>query len=252
MIPQQRNGKYTRSLMSWLPIASDFPTDFGEALAANEIDCLEKLYFLAQHRLGYLETVQLDRALSRLALKAGSGFVAVRLAVLPSSTVDHLLPAIRVAGLRRRLMIDIHLGEYGLYAQSLLEPAPSLRQYAPQFVLLSITPRDIIASIPLTATAVESDERIARSIDELRLLWRKGRETFNAAIIQQSFLDITEPIFGSYDQLIPGAPARVISQLNKQLAEAASQEGVLLLDVTRASGRDGIDIWYDSRSWLQG
>src|SRR5215469_4833398 len=95
MIPQQCNGKYTRSLMSWLPIASDFPTDFGEALeSANEIDYLEKLSFLAQHRLGYLETLQLDRALSRLALKAGSGFVAVRLAVLPSSTVDHLLPAI--------------------------------------------------------------------------------------------------------------------------------------------------------------
>ena len=76
--------------------------------------------------------------------------------------------------------------------------------------------------------------------------------SFNATIIQQTFLDVTESVFGSYDRLVPGAPARVIKLLNDQLSRAAAQDGVLLLDVARASERDGIDAWFDTGSWLHG
>jgi predicted enzyme involved in methoxymalonyl-ACP biosynthesis len=59
-------------------------------------------------------------------------------------------------------------------------------------------------------------------------------------------------LFGSYDRLVPGAPTRVIARLNDRLCEAAAQDGVLLLDVARASERDGIEAWFDARHWLQG
>ena len=120
----------------------------------------------------------------------------MRLAVLASSTVDHLSPAIRVAGLRRKLLIDVHGGAYGQYRQELLDPTSSLHQFAPQAVLFSLTAREAIAGVPLTATAAEVDETIARFIGELRSFWRKAREIGNAAIIQQTFLDVTEPVFG--------------------------------------------------------
>jgi len=238
--------------MSWLPIAPDFPVNLGVALESSPTDRLEKLALLAQYRLGYLETLQLDRALGQLILEPGSGFAVVRLAVLSSSTINHLPPAIRVAGLRRRMMIDVHIGAYGQYRQDLLDSASSLHKFAPQIVLFSISARDTIAGVPLTATIDEVNETIVRSIDELRLLWRKAREAFNATIIQQTFLDITEPVFGSYDRLVPGAPARVVKQLNDQLLKAAAQDSVLLLDVAHASERDGIDAWFDKGSWLHG
>jgi FkbH-like protein len=238
--------------MSWLPIAPDFPVNLGVALESSPTDRLEKLALLAQYRLGYLETLQLDRALGQLILEPGSGFAIVRLAVLSSSTINHLPPAIRVAGLRRRMMIDVHTGAYGQYRQDLLDSASSLHKFAPQIVLFSISARDTIAGVPLTATIDEVNETIVRSIDELRLLWRKAREAFNATIIQQTFLDITEPVFGSYDRLVPGAPARVVKQLNDQLLKAAAQDSVLLLDVAHASERDGIDAWFDKGSWLHG
>jgi FkbH-like protein len=239
--------------MSWLPIAPDFRVDLGVALKSPDpTDRLEKLASLAQHRLGYLETLQLDRTLGQLTLEPVSGFAIVRLAVLASSTVNHLLPAIRVSGLRRQLMIEIHTGAYGQYRQDLLDPDSSLHKFAPQFILFSITARDTLARAALMATSDEVNETIARSIDELRLLWRKARETFNATIIQQTFLDISEPVFGSYDRLVPGAPAQVVNQLNDQLSKAAAQDSALLLDVARASERDGISAWFDTRSWLHG
>ena len=93
-------------IMSWLPIAPDFCVDLGVALESPDpTACVEKLASLSQYRLGYLETLQLDRALGRLTLEPGTGFALVLLAFLASSTINHLPPAIRVAGLLRQMMI---------------------------------------------------------------------------------------------------------------------------------------------------
>jgi FkbH-like protein len=252
VVPMQ-STIFRRPLMSWLPTAPDFRGDLRAALKTTDpTDCLEKLASLAAYQLGFLETVQLDRALGRLGLKEAPGFLPIRLAVLASSTVDHLLPAIRIAGLRRRLLIDTHSGAYGQYRQDLLDPTASLHQFAPQTALFSLTARDAIAAVPLTATVTEVDETIARLIGELRSLWQRAREIFNAAIIQQTFINVTEPLFGSYDRLVPGAPARVVARLNDRLCEAAAQDGALLLDIARASEHDGIDAWFDAGRWLQG
>ena len=240
-------------MMSWLPIAPDFRGDLRTALDSTEpVYCLENLAALAAYRLGFLETVQLDRAYGRSDLKQAPGFLPMRLAVLASSTVDHLLPAIRVAGLRRRLLIDVQSGGYGQYRQDLLDPTSALHQFAPQAVLFSLTAKEAISAIPLTATAAEVEETIAGLIEELRSFWRKAREICSGVILQQTFLDVTEPLFGSFDRFVPGAPARVVARLNDRLCEAAAQDGVLLLDVARASERDGIDAWFDTGRWLQG
>jgi HAD superfamily phosphatase (TIGR01681 family) len=80
----------------------------------------------------------------------------------------------------------------------------------------------------------------------------KLRERSDALVVQQTFIDVTEPLFGSYDRMVPGAPSRVIARLNDQLCEAASANRVLILDVAGATGRDGIDAWFDTGRWLQG
>jgi FkbH-like protein len=239
-------------ILSWLPVARDFRGQLRAALDHAKPACLEKLASLATHRLGVLETVQLDRALDRLGVKEAPGFLPIRLAVLASSTIDHLSPAIRVAGLRRRLLIDIHTGAYGQYRQELLDPTSSLHQFAPQAILFSVTAREAIARVPVTVTVAEADESIAKFISELRTFWRRAREIGDAPIIQQTFVNVTEPLFGSHDRLVPGAPAQLVAQLNYRLCEAAAQDDILLLDVARASERDGIDAWFDAGRWFQG
>jgi FkbH-like protein len=240
-------------IMSWLPIARDFREDLRAALnQAEPTDSLEGLAALAAHRLGFLETVQLDRAVARLNLKEAPGFTPIRLAVLGSSTVDHLPPAIRVAGLRRKLLIEVHSGAYGQYRQDVLDPASALYRFKPQAALFSLSAREAIAGVPLSATAAEVDDAIGRFIAELRSLWRRAREIGGAAIIQQTFIDVSEPLFGGYDRIVPGAPGAVVDRLNDRLTEAAGEDGAHLLDVARASQRDGIDAWFDVGRWLQG
>src|SRR5271154_7235525 len=240
-------------MMNWLPIARDFREDLRAALARTKpTECLEGMAALAGHRLGFLETVQLDRALARLGLKEAPGFQPVRLAILASSTVDQLPPAIRVAGLRRKLLIDVHSGTYGQYRQGLLDPSSALHRFQPQAALFSLTAREAIAGVALGANGGEVDGAIARFVAELRSLWRKAREIGAATVIQQTFLDVSEPLFGGYDRMVPGTPSTVVARLNDQVCEAAARDGVLVLDVARSSQRDGIDAWFDVGRWLQG
>lgn len=239
--------------MNWLPMPHDFKQSLQLARAATDpLERLEKLADLAQHRLGFLDTIQLDNALSKTPATAAASFAEIRLALLSSCTVDHLLPAIRVAGLRHRLRIEIYIGSFGQYRQEVLDPASALREFRPDVVLFSLTAREAIAGVPLGATTDEAEQVLARAGDEIQQLWRTVRETCPATIIQQSFLDVSEPLFGSYDRLVPGAPSRLVARMNDRLADAAEQERVLWLDIARASARDGRDAWFDHARWLQG
>lgn len=232
---------------------SDFRVQLQAAVAETAVCArLDGLSRLAQSRLGFVETLQLDRALERSVPASIEGYARVRLAVLSANTIDHLSPAIRVAGLRYGLRLDVFSGAFGQYRQELLDPASPLLQFRPDLILLSLDARQPTAGIQIGATTEEVDKALARAIEELCALWRHARSRFNATVIQQSYLDVSEPLFGSYDRLVPAAPSRLIARLNDLLAHAAEREGVLLLDLAQASARDGIDAWFDVARWLQG
>jgi FkbH-like protein len=238
-------------MLSWLPAPTNFREDLRAARQAPKPERFERLVRLARHRLGFLETIQLDRALAELAAGSAAEFPRIRLAILASSTIDHVCPAIRVAGLRRELLIEVHSGKYGQYRQDLHDRSSDLYCFAPEIVLFSLTPRDAIARVPLAATGTEAEETLTGWVGELRNLWQKARRDLGAIVLQQTFLDVTDPIFGGHDRLVPGAPSRLVARLNERVAEAASANGVSIVDVARASERDGIDVWFESARWLQ-
>jgi len=233
--------------------SNNFREYLKKALTIDDVDeRLNRLFNLAQFQLGYVDMIQVDKAILSFSKYAETEFKHVRLAILSSCTIDHLLPAIRVSGLRRRLLIDIYTVAYGQYRQELLDPTSSLYTFDPDVVIFSLTAHESIANIPLAASNEQVESALLHSVSELCGHWRKAHKNFNATVIQQSFLNVSEPLFGSYDRFVPAAPTRLISRLNEQLAEAASSEGVLWFDLTQACIRDGIDFWFDLTHWLQG
>ncbi len=239
--------------VSWLPAATDFRAGLKAALAIEDAgERLERLAALAQFQLGYLETIQLDNALRQSACDSHPGFRPIRLALLSSCTIDHLLPAIRTAGLRQRLRFEIYAGPYGQYRQEILNPGSELHTFDPEIILLSLTFHDVVASMPLAASADEVDAAISSAAGDLANIWNQAKDSIRATVIQQSFLNVAEPLFGNHEQLFPAAPGRMVARLNDRLIRAAGEEQILLLDIAAASARDGIDTWFDRTRWLQG
>lgn len=241
-------------MMNWLPTATDFRDQLKATLTSTAADAsrFDRLVALALHRLNPLETLQLDGALGRVAREDGGLPAPVRLALVGTATLDQLAPGIRVAGLRRRLLLDVHVGSYGQYRQEILDASSSLHRYRPQILLLSISGREVLADLPLSASEDEVKAHIDRTIGELRNLWLQARDALGATVIQQTILDVSDPVFGSYDRIVPAAPRRVMARLNDELAGAAASDGVLLLDIAAAAARDGLDFWHDKGRWFQG
>lgn len=239
--------------MDWLPPPVELRARLKAAKALDDPDAkLAALARLATANLSYLETVQLDAALSDAAPSASSAFEPLKLAVLAASTVDHLLPAIRVAGLRRGFRIETCAAAYGQYRQELLDPGSGFHGSAPDAVLLSLTAQTLIAAAPLDMSAEAASAFVEAVVADLRGLWARARGARGALVIQQSLLDVSEPVFGGLDAAVPGAPSRLVARINAALAEAAHAENVLWLDVERAAARDGRELWFDMVRWLQG
>src|ERR1700710_419903 len=93
--------------LNWLPVCDDFRASLKMLRASSESNVWFKALALANHRLDFVQTNALDSVLQQLIQPEQSidGIPTVRLAILGSSTVTHLHPGIRIAGLRRGLRI---------------------------------------------------------------------------------------------------------------------------------------------------
>ena len=129
--------------LDWLPESADWQHPLDEAKRLELAEALERYRLLANSRMDFARTVKLDRVVHAHVerhLAAGSGarvggFTPVRLALLGSSTLTHLVPGIRVAGLRRGLLIEVYEGTYGTYRQELADTGSGLYKFAPTVVL---------------------------------------------------------------------------------------------------------------------
>ncbi|HJQ62532.1 MAG TPA: HAD-IIIC family phosphatase, partial [Burkholderiales bacterium] len=145
-----------------------------------------------------------------------------------------------MAGLHRGLALELHIGPYGLYRQSLLGDDPALTSFAPHFVLLALDACDLAFDLSLDASETDVANAVDARLDQLRVLWRRAKECLGAQVVQQTLIPHTPPLFGSYEALVPAAPYSLTERLNTAIRVAAKQDGVLLLDLAWYVAREGI------------
>src|SRR5258707_14508930 len=97
--------------LHWLPFNNRWDNSVN-ALSKNA--AWDDLRLLANHRIDFLQTAQVDRLLERHhpAPPANLPTKPVRLAVYASYTDNYLLPGIRVGGLRRNFWIRTYSPAY--------------------------------------------------------------------------------------------------------------------------------------------
>jgi len=223
--------------LHWLPVAGDFNADLAEALEiANPQERWAALVTLGGRRLDFLQTIKLDRVLAKAetALDVPKG-ARMRVALIGSSTLDHMIPGIRIGALRRGLLAEPWLAPFGQWRQEILNPSSGLHEFKPDAVFLSLDARAVLPEIPLSASSDEVAQIVDAKVEEIAGLWRTIRERLGAMILQQTLLPAEPPMFGHYERLVPASRGAVSARFDSKLVEAASQEGVLLLDLRTAA-----------------
>jgi FkbH-like protein len=240
--------------LRWLPELPD-PTAAFHAVkdTADPRARLERIFAMAQHQLDFVQVGKLDRQLERTLaeLPEPPDFQPVRLAWLGSSTLEHLLPAARIACLRRRLLLHSYLAPYGQYRQELLDPGSALARWRPDVAVLCLDHEHGLVDPGIGATRDEAVAAVDRRVDELRQIWRLASEQLGCAVIHETTPILAPALFGSFDRAAAGSPVAVQARLDHAIAEAAAAERVALLDLATWSSRLGSDTWFDPVRWHQ-
>jgi FkbH-like protein len=238
----------------WLPEASDWRERL-RGLGQTADDPWDAAVALANTRLDFVRTNALDRTVAKLfgdALPKGLGTKPVRLALLGSSTMAHLHPAIRVAGLRRGLWISIYENDYGQYWQELSDSASGLHAFQPTAILLALDAHHLAAGLGAHLRAAEVDHMFGEMTGRIRECWRLARENFRCPVIQQAALPVHPGLLGNNEHRLPGSRAGLVARVNSELRAMADADGVDILAVDAQAARDGLSAWHDPVLWHNG
>jgi len=247
-LPSARNSDVTE--LHWLPLIPDWRARL-RALGSDPATAWAEAVALANGRLNFVLTNALDETVRRSfsAMPEGLATKPVRLAVLGSATLTHLLPAIRVAGLRRGIWIETYENDFGQYAQELSDPDSALHGFGPTAVLLSLDGYHLAAGVTAGLDAGGAEAALEDVKARIRETWRLARAAFRCPVIQQTALAVHPLVLGGNEHRLPGSRAGFLASLNAALRTMADEDGVDLLAVDEYAARDGIAAWHDSALW---
>lgn len=236
--------------LHWLPTIPDWRARL-RALGSNPAKAWDEAVALANGRINFVLTNALDEATRRTFSDAPEGLATkkVRLAVLGSSTLTHLLPAIRVAGLRRGIWVDTYEADYGQYLQELSDVDSGLRAFKPTAILLSLDAYRLTAGVTAGMDEATADAALREVQDHIREIWKLARDAFKCPVLQQAALPVHLPVLGLNEHRLPGSRGRFVARLNHDLRAMAEEDGVDVLAVDDRAARDGVLAWHDAALW---
>ena len=236
--------------LRWLPEVPDWRARLRAVSGAA--DPWARAVGLANARIDFTRTNALDETIRRAlagAVPADTAARPVRLAILGSATLAHLHPGIRVAGLRRNIHIATYENDYGQCMQELLDGNSALHAFGPNAVLFAFDAYHLTQGLHAAFSAEDADAALADTLARIRQCWTLAQTAFSCPVVQQTALDVFEPLLGGHEHRLPGSRSRFVARLNEALRVAADAQGVDLVALDQAAHRDGIRTWHDPALW---
>jgi FkbH-like protein len=237
--------------LHWLPELPGTSTELRRIAAAHTVTWSD-LATMAAARLDFVQTNRLDKILLKhfgATVPDDASIKTVRLAVLSSSTVEHIAPGLRVAGIRRNLRVEVHVGDYGQYLQELQNVDSGLYRFRPQVLLFAFHAQHLFGTIDPTLSRSEAALVVDSVAGKIRQGWRRAREQFKGQVIQQAVLPTYQHLMGSNEHRLPGSGSHLIERLNVRLKEMSDEEGVDVLALDHYVVNDGMQAWHDPGLW---
>ena len=227
--------------LSWLPEIDGWPELLAEAVTGEPPSAWQRLLRLSNSRMDFVRAAKLDRSLQRYCRQHGPppAMPQLRFAFLGSSTIGHLLPAIRLGAFRRGIWLETFEGDYGLYRQQLTDTSSGLYSFQPAVVCLSLDARHV-AGLDGTDPG--------EAVDNIRDCWRIARTNLGCTVLQQTLIPTIAPILGNQEDR-GDSPAALVHHVNHLLRRHAQEDGVYLAAADTWAAMDGLRHWFDAALW---
>ena len=227
----------------WLPKFLDWNEKLSVARSLPVEQAAPLFVQLANARIDFLQTAKLDKVAMQMGPALFGQFnrtPPVRLALIGSSTLTHLIPAIRVAGMRRNFAFEIFEGHYGMYLQELADPSSDLYKFKPDVLLIALDAHHIAGADSSSAE---------QALGLLQSCWQLAKEKLGTTVIQQTILPVMPSLLGNNEHHLQSSPAAVIAEVNAKMRQAAKEAGVHLLAADTLASTFGVRSWFTPALW---
>jgi FkbH-like protein len=242
----------TQAGLHWLPACAEFRPSLKALRTAGKDAAWLQAVALANYNLDFVQTNALDQVVQSVypdGAPVSGAIKTIRLAVLGSSTVTHLHPGIRVAGLRRGIRIITYEADYGQYRQELMDVDSALFRFRPDAVLFALDAYHLSKGLRAALDSAEADALLEAATAEILSCWQLAKEAFKCTLLQQAVLPCLPDLLGGNEHRLAGSPAFFVDRLNTRLREMVDAAGVHLIAVDRRAVLDGINAWHDAALW---
>ena len=185
-----------------------------------------------------------------------TGLRQARIALLPTFTIDSLVPYLEVEAARQGFGADVYVGPFNSVQQELLDAQSGCATHAPQVVFVAQLLGDVcppLADDFLALSAARVEELIADTVAGLRSALQAFRRTSSSAVVLHNFALPAYAALGIYEASARTSQSEAVRQLNAQLATMAREmPGVYVLDFDRFSAEIGYRNCGDTKMWYLG
>lgn len=187
-------------------------------------------------------------------LKTHLPLTSCRVFLLRSFTVEPVVPLLRAGAFVGGIDSHVHLGDFGTYAQEILDPSSRLYTLGSDVVVLAIETRDIAPDLWGTypdLSAAEVEAAVQRVVDSFQKWVKVFRSRSQADLIVHTLEVPSLPSQGILDHQAGNGQRAAVQQINQELRQLVEDHpGVYILDYDALVARYGAEHWYDERKWL--
>lgn len=236
--------------LSWLPPA---PADFAQScksLGREDAAFGRSAQHLASHALDEDQLNRLAAALARASAagKSSAPLVPLRLGILGNATTQFLVPVLVATAARHGLALECVEAEFGQVMQAALDPESTINRADCDAVLVALDHRAYPLAVA-AGDAAASEQALQASLQQLATIRAGVAASGKAVCLVQSVPQPVETLFGSFDRTLPGAPRRLIDELNRGIVEQLAGTHDLLLDTAQLAASVGLSDWHSPKLW---
>ena len=240
--------------LHWLPVDDGWRARLKAFRSESQVsrEAWAEAIAIAKLRLDFTATNALDQAVQvRFGTEPPPGLTTkpVRLAILGSSTTNHLIPAIRVAALRRGIWVTVYEANYGQYFQELVDTSSELHEFKPTTLIFALDAFELAQGVTTGMTDPVAAGALDDVMQKVENCWKLARDAFRGHVIQQAALDVFPGVIGENDHRLGGSRSAFIIKLNERLRQVTLTAGVDLLALDRRAARDGLFSWFNPALW---
>lgn len=176
--------------------------------------------------------------------------VRIKLAILGGSTTNHITDILELFLLDAGIRAELYQCEYGQFYEELLYNNEQLHAFAPDFIYLHTTGKNILYPPAISDTPEQVQDKLGAEFARYRSLWERAAADYGCTVIQNNFDPPQYRLLGNCDSSDCRGRVNFTNRLNMLFGEyAAEHKSFFINDISYLSAREGLDNWNDPTAW---